>query len=232
MLPTLTREAWAQIRFDYEYSDRPIEEICAEHGISSGTLRDRMRRWGWTRRRTPIPADGPPALAPSVELAAQPGEGPALVQTAVPAHSRASGTPEPNAPSPNAALGPRFRGDEWENAAGEAADGAIAPRLQSALAGVLPAIEATVAKLAIGGMQPRQMEQAARALASLTRTLRELNGLLGQCQAAANEPDPSRPRDLDELRTVLARRMHAFVEERTRQRAATGSAPPEAAPEE
>ena len=51
-MPELTPEAWAQIRTDYEHSERPIEDICAEHGISSGTLRDRMRRWRWTRRRS------------------------------------------------------------------------------------------------------------------------------------------------------------------------------------
>ena len=62
MAPTPTHEAWAQIRYDYEHTERPIEDICAEHGISSGTLRDRMRRWGWTRRRPPIPRQGPPPL--------------------------------------------------------------------------------------------------------------------------------------------------------------------------
>ena len=45
MPPELTSEAWVQIRYDYERTERPIEDICAEHGISSGTLRDRMRRW-------------------------------------------------------------------------------------------------------------------------------------------------------------------------------------------
>jgi hypothetical protein len=44
MSPDLLPESWAQIRYDYEHTDRPIEDICAKHGISSGTLRDRMRR--------------------------------------------------------------------------------------------------------------------------------------------------------------------------------------------
>jgi hypothetical protein len=38
----------------------------------------------------------------------------------------------------------------------------IVPRLQSAVARVLPAIEATVTKLAAGPTSPREMEQAAR----------------------------------------------------------------------
>ena len=72
-MPDLTPETWAQIRYDYEHSDRPVEDICAEHGISSSTLRDRMRRWRWTRRRPPIPHEGPPPLpAPRRDLAASP----------------------------------------------------------------------------------------------------------------------------------------------------------------
>ena len=39
-MPTSSPEARAQIRYDYEHTDRPIEEICAEHGIGSGTLRE------------------------------------------------------------------------------------------------------------------------------------------------------------------------------------------------
>ena len=61
-MPEPTPEAWAQIRYDYEHTDRPVEDICAEHGITSGTLRDRMRRWRWTRRRPPIPREGPPPV--------------------------------------------------------------------------------------------------------------------------------------------------------------------------
>jgi hypothetical protein len=70
-MPQPTPDAWAQIRYDYEHTDRPIEDICAEHGISSGTLRDRTRRWQWRRRRPPIPRDGPPAIfVPHREVAA------------------------------------------------------------------------------------------------------------------------------------------------------------------
>src|SRR5690349_4344451 len=64
-------KAWAQICYEYENTDRPVEEICAEHEISAGTLRDRMRRWGWKRRRRPVPKVGPPRLmAPTIELTA------------------------------------------------------------------------------------------------------------------------------------------------------------------
>ena len=57
-------------------------------------------------------------------------------------------------------------------------DSMLVPRLQGAVARVLPAIETIVARLAAGATHPREMEQAGRALGALTRALRELNGLL------------------------------------------------------
>jgi hypothetical protein len=59
-MPEPTSEDWAQIRYEYEHTERPIEAICAPRGISAGTLRDRVRRWGWTPRRARIPPAGPP----------------------------------------------------------------------------------------------------------------------------------------------------------------------------
>ena len=56
----LAPETWAQVRYEYEHTDKPVDDICADHGVSPSTLRDRMRRWRWTRRRPPIPAEGPP----------------------------------------------------------------------------------------------------------------------------------------------------------------------------
>ncbi len=179
----LTNVAWAQVRHDYEHTGRPVDDICAGHGISAGTLRNRMRRWGWTRRRAPVPFAGPaPAPAPQIETAAL------TLPAAAPATDGDAGAPgEPDAST-------------------------IVPRLQSAVARVLPAIEQAVARLAAGPAHPYEMERAARALAALTRTLRELNKLLIQRQAAAAEgaagDDP--PEDSEASRLDLARRI-AFI---------------------
>jgi hypothetical protein len=94
------------------------------------------------------------------------------------------------------------------------------PRLQSAVARVLPAIEATIARLAAGPYHPRDMEQAGRALSSLTRTLRELNALLSQHHARGETADGAAddddmPEDIDAFRYELARRIDAFVASRT-----------------
>jgi hypothetical protein len=195
MTVELSPEEWAQVRYKYEHTDQPTEDICADHGFSSGTLRDRVRRWGWTRRHPPIAAEGPPPLQP-VE----------------PAPPLAPATAVPDA------------GPAGEAAPADPAE--IVPRLQGAVARVLPAIEATVAKLAAGPLPPREMERAARTLTSLTRTLRELNGLLGQQQPGAGRVCTcDMPEDIDAFRIDLARRIDAFVAANTEPE--PGARPPE-----
>ncbi len=218
MAPDLTIETWAQIRYDYEHTDRPVADICAEHGFSSGTLRDRVRRWNWTPRREPIPREGPPAVA-RIE---QPPQTVANIETVTPTPD-----PSPQEPAPGRAQArPGWGGAPAEfaapivpdHAANAEADAAgIVPRLQSAVARVLPAIEATLQRLAAGPMRPREMEQTARALGALMRTLRELNALLAQQTLRAVHDDPV-PEDVDEFRFELARRIHAFIEAREAQK--------------
>ena len=209
MTPEPTSEAWAQIRYDYEHTERPVGDICAEHGISPGTLRDRMRRWGWPRRRPPIPFEGPPPFAPSLD-----GTAPALA---------ASPPTEPAAPWPAGAASPIIGG----GTAAPADERPIAERLQGAIARVFPAIECTLATLGSGPARPRELECAARALAALTRTLRELKGLLAQHPADRPACDCERshtPEEIDAFRIELTRRINAMVDQRTGQSAA--GAPP------
>jgi transposase-like protein len=178
MPPEISAEAWAQIRHDYEHTGRPVDDICAEHGISTGTLRDRMRRWGWTRRRLPIGAGPPPLIMPAPTTAPTP----ATASDIAP-----SGIAPPPAPAASADEAARY-GDippygpaAWGPYAGHepaAGDGAIVPRLQSAVVRVLAAVEATVARLGAAPLHAYEMERAARALVALTRALRELNDLL------------------------------------------------------
>ena len=195
MTVELTPEQWAQVRYEYEHTDKPVGDICADNAISPGTLRDRMRRWGWTRRRQPIPAEGPPLMLP-VE--------PALPLVGAPPLGVAS--PEPGAAPRDGAAGlPVPHAAQGEEAPTDPAE--IVPRLQGAVARVLPAIEATVGKLAAGPMPPREMERAARTLTSLTRTLRELHELLRQYPAPSGDRGPEDP---DEFALELMRRLDAF----------------------
>ena len=212
-----TSEAWAQIRYDYEHTERTVEEICAEHGISSGTLRDRMRRWGWTRRRPLVPLEGPPPLpAPQIDA---PSLASACALDGEPAEGLHEASPHPAAshalggdpPPPEPAPGRAQARPGWEGKDGET----MVPRLERAVARVLSAIEATVAKLGSGATHPRELERAARALAALTRTLRELNGLLSQHQASAADDKSDTPKeDIDAFRFRLARQIDALIASR------------------
>jgi hypothetical protein len=85
-------------------------------------------------------------------------------------------------------------------------DTPTARRLQNAVAGVLAAIEAIVAK--IGAARVGESDRLARALAALTRTLREFNTLQGQYEELS--PDDSAA-DIDEFRLALARKIDALV---------------------
>ena len=61
-----------ETRYEYESTTRKVVEICAEHGISEGILRDCVRRWGWTPRWSgPVPREGPPPMAVPL-IASQP----------------------------------------------------------------------------------------------------------------------------------------------------------------
>jgi hypothetical protein len=212
MTVKLSPETWAQIRYEYEYTDKPVDEICLDHGVSATTLRDRVRRWRWTPRHEPVPAEGPPPMLP-VQRAAPLAPVVTPIDTSAPAEP-AAGLPAPfgsTAPGGPAAL-PALPSGPNEEAPPDPA--VIVPRLQGAVARVLPAIEATVAKLASEPMPLREMERAVRTLTSLTRTLRELNELLGQQQPVAARHDDY-PQDIDAFRNEFARRLNAFVESRT-----------------
>jgi hypothetical protein len=165
MARELTPETWAQIRYDYEHTDRPVEDICAEHRISSGTLRDRVRRWNWRRRREPIPREGPPAFLIVEQAIAPAGAAVIVAEPSAPADGGRGAAP------PVAALQP---------AVGDAAP--LAPALQEAITTVLPAIQQTLARIAQGRAFPDDAAKTARALETLTRTLRELSVLLGRQQ--------------------------------------------------
>ena len=88
-------------------------------------------------------------------------------------------------------------------------------------------VEKIEARLAQHEFTPKVVERDARALAVLVRTLRELSAFADMRKPAVTrqqKPEPEHedvppqdhpPQDLDEFRNELARRMRAFVEERT-----------------
>jgi hypothetical protein len=128
MVPEPTSEAWVQMRYKYEHTDQPVDDISAEHGISPGTLRDRVRRWGWARRRPPVPREGPPpAPAPQIDAAAPPLPTVGAFDSVAPSLAAA---PQVETAAPCAASAPQVAAGEDAGACGEGGDSTITPRLQ------------------------------------------------------------------------------------------------------
>jgi hypothetical protein len=232
----LPDETWQRIRYEYEETKRPVADICAEHGFSAGTLRHRVRYWNWTPRwKGRVPRKGPPPMVVKLiehrPLESQQSEcaaGAFPIQTPTPTPDHVGGSllplsgggspadvPDaPHAACPAGEIPPYGTGPGFARDAKAADPATMVPGLQSALAGVLPAIEATLAKLTAATAQPREIAENARALGNLTRVLRELKGTLEQYKlagaAAAGDDDPP-PEDIDEFRNELARRIDALV---------------------
>ena len=82
-------------------------------------------------------------------------------------------------------------------------------------------VEKIEARIAQSEFAPKVVERDARALAVLVRTLRELSAFAEMRKPSAKKeakPEPEHddppPRDLDELRRELARRMQSLIDER------------------
>ncbi len=91
---------------------------------------------------------------------------------------------EPSAPAPAQGRGAAPPVAALRPAEGDAAPLApfLAPALQKAVTTVLPAIQRTLARIAEGRAFPDDAAKTARALETLTRTLRELSMLSGRQQ--------------------------------------------------
>lgn len=91
---------------------------------------------------------------------------------------------------------------------------AIAVRVQAMVERELDAVERVLA--ALEPLDGSDAERSARTLASLARTLRELARMDGGDATLTRdmpENDDAIPRDLDEFRRELARRIEAFVDD-------------------
>lgn len=161
-------------------SGEPPRIIANDYGISRATLYDNLHAWGVTllsdraARRSPAPV--------------QPGSS----EAEEPASDAASETPsglidhsdEPVTPGASAPL--------------------LRRRLEIATERGIAMVEAMLTNLRGARAGLADAERAARTLASLSRTLRQLS-TVDEPEAAATDDDV--PRDLDELRRVLAARL-------------------------
>lgn len=199
-----TPEQIAQGRWMYEKSGVPIHDIAAFFGIARNTLHNRINEWGWEKRRYDAPVQ-PDRRLPVRPDTPAPGE-PAGVDAA--SDQSAPRDPPTREPAPPLRLIGKIARD-----APVAERTALALRLQSAVERELSAIDRVLATL--GRADSLEAERAARVLASLARTLREIVTLSTPESAADDDADDDAiPRDMDEFRRELARRMDAFASAR------------------
>ena len=187
-------EKLAEARFLYEQTMIPIDDIAEVMGISRGTFFNRIRELKWQPRRF-IPKRDVPRLHGAAGAAPMPTPTPAP-----------AGAAESEPAPPSEAAVPEALVVEYPRAPAERL--ALAERVQNSIERQLTAVESVLA--AMGTPQPEQAECHARTLASLARTFREMMRLQ---VAPPDEPadDNDVPRDLDELRRELSRKLAALV---------------------
>ena len=201
----------------YELTLTPAHHIAAMMGISRSTFNNRVIEWAWTRRGTNNPA---------LDIVR-------AVRGTVAATLTASAPTEPGADaSPaglSAALPPTLPADIVQiDVALPAQRLALAARIQGVVENQMDAIDRVLKVL--GPSEQGEAERTARTLASLARTLREIAALTQPDEGAPPDDadDDPIPRDIDEFRNELARRIHGLIEARkagpggTADRAAAG----------
>jgi hypothetical protein len=229
----------------YEETDEPLTSIAPDFGVHPRTLRKYIERWGWTKRsrrppRTLSPvmqlleearhvlppeemarkpsADAIPSqviggagITKSRSTAASPAAAPPTI--APPTIASAPAAPAPAAPAP--AAGTEVSAAPALDAAQATDPAPLVERLLHAVANELSTVEAMRAHQGAAPQAPADAERTARTLESLTRTLREAQRLRGAATNPAGLDADDMPRDIDEFRLDLARRIDAFVASRT-----------------
>jgi len=198
-------ELIALVRHRYENTDDTLTKIATDCWISERTINRWRDRDGWARRSERV-RDVPPAMRALQEATA--------MLTVRP----------PASPPPE-------RGSESEEDAAPASAAPAAPsaieRIERLVEKELAAEEAARAQLGLLPRLPADAERSARTLATLTQTLQALARLrCGLPPDGGFDDDDDMPRDLDEFRRDLARRIDAFVASRTEPRHAPGDSGP------
>ena len=198
-LPTherYTPELLANVRQRFEETPEPVASMAADLDVEPASLHRIARRYGWLRRN-PAPArDVSPALRILQDAQA--------LEAAPPAQdlSEVAAPPELS----------------------------TIDRLERAVLAELATIEAMRAALGRMPQKPPGAQRTVRTLSILTQTLQHLQRLRAN-QTLTSEPasrndhdDDDMPRDIDEFRRDLARRIDAFVASRTDAAGAGGDA--------
>lgn len=221
----------ARARQLYEHTDQPIRSIAAELDIGENTLQRMKIKDGWAKRCERVRG-----LPDAVQLLE---EVKALSQTISPLslpirhpEARAKRASKGDGPDKLFTEGPHLSrlGEERlapqndgssDAALVEGESGSPVDRLEALVMNAIATEEAGKAQFVGKRRTATVSERSARTLATLTQTLRALrqmrNGALPDTESLnddSNDRDDM-PRDIDEFRRDLARRIDAFVASRT-----------------
>lgn len=192
--PELARE----LRYEYEETNTPIDDLAARADMSRKTFYNWVREQKWTMR---CPGRG--GAGHSTPLSLFEGKREAAAKTRPRKPAAAKGLCAPPDGTASGADSP---------AAGSPLDRQqLAARIQRSVERELDAIERVLDLL-----QPQngnEAERAARTLAALARTLREVATLDTDPAAEPDHDDDAGPRDMEEFRRELTRRIEAIIAE-------------------
>jgi transposase-like protein len=232
-----TESVRARARYLYERTDQPIRSIAAELGIGDNTLQRMKLRDGWEKRverKRGLPVAVQLleeaqvlALASPTNLIRHPEERAISASTRVSdalwRASKGDGPDDLQAHGPHpsrlaaARLAPQDDGASDVPLAESDQQTSTIERLEALVVSAIAAEEAARAQFV--GKRPAATitERSARTLATLTQTLRALRQMRGGDlpEQGSSDDDDDMPRDIDEFRIDLARRIDAFVASRT-----------------
>jgi len=191
----------AGVRHDYENTDKSLARIAADHGVSERTVNRMRDRERWARRSERV-RDVAPAMQ-----ALRAATGLLASRETPPAARRIPPTPDPSPPFATLAGG--------GEAGPLASSASTIERIERLVERELEAEEAVRNRLGPLPRAPADAERCARTLATLTQTLHALARLRSGLLPDAGLSDDDMPRDIDEFRRELARRIRAFVQNRT-----------------
>lgn len=221
---TFTPDAVEAARKLFDETETPLDEIATTLGITRATLKSRIKEWGWGERRsnegtarTTNKARAAQAVKKeSTSRTVRAARTPRATPRGSRATSRAVGTGRADrgsgTPKGRASSGPLDRP--------AATPEALAQRVQRVVERELEAIDRVLN--AIGAADSAEAERSARTLASLARALKEVMRLNAPEETPEADDDDAVPRDLDEFRRELARRLEALAAEETTPAAGDG----------
>ena len=212
---TFTPEQIETARRLYDDPQTPLQDVAASLQITRRTLDARIAEWGWPAR-TALERNSNRARGTSsgrtTKATRNANKRPNRKR---PSPKRSGAEPEPAKPAkPNA-------GEHVDSASPPLRSRkALAVRVQRVVERELDAIDSILGVL--GAADSAEAERSARTLASLARALKEVMRLAAPEQASDPDEDDPVPRDLDEFRRELARRIEALAAEAEGQAAGDG----------